>query len=46
MRKEHIGYIVDRMGFKLYKDYALEGVKLPDIAEVKDFVYWDGIHYR
>lgn len=46
MRKEHIGYIVDRMGFKLYKDYALEGVKLPDIAEVKDFVYWNGIHYR
>lgn len=46
MRKEHIGYIVDRIGFKEYKKWALEGVILPDIAEVKDFVYWGGIHYR
>ncbi len=43
--KEHIGYIVDRAGFKEYKKWALEGVILPEIAEVKDNVYWNGIHY-
>ena len=43
--KEHIGYIVDRAGFKEYKKWALEGVILPEFAEVKDNVYWNGIHY-
>lgn len=46
MRKEHIGYIVDRIGYKEFKKWALEDVSLPEIAEVKDFIYWGGIHYR
>jgi anaerobic sulfite reductase subunit C len=38
--KEHIGYIVDRTGYNVFKEYALKGVKLPKIAEVKDHIYW------
>lgn len=43
--KEHIGYIVDRTGFAEFKKWALEGVELPDIAEVSDMIYWGGNHY-
>lgn len=38
--KEHIGYIVDRTGYNVFKEYALKDVKLPEIAEVKDYIYW------
>jgi anaerobic sulfite reductase subunit C len=38
--KEHIGYIVDRTGYQEFKKYALEGVKLPEIAEVAKQIYW------
>ncbi len=44
--KEHIGYIVDRTGFKEYKKYALKDVELPEGALVKDNIYWGGIHYN
>lgn len=44
--KEHIGYIVDRIGYKEFKKWALEGVNLPEIAEVSDAINWNGIHYR
>ncbi len=44
--KEHIGYIVDRTGFKEYRKWALEDVNLPKDALVKDNIYWDGIHYN
>lgn len=30
-RKEHIGYIVDRTGFKVFKEWALRDVKLLEI---------------
>ena len=43
--KEHIGYIVDRTGFEEFKKWALEGVELPEIAEVSTPVYWKGVHY-
>lgn len=43
--KEHIGYIVDRTGFKEYMKWALKDIELPDITEVNDPVYWGGIHY-
>ncbi|KEI02956.1 sulfite reductase subunit C [Clostridium botulinum] len=39
--KEHIGYIVDRTGFKVFKEWALRDVKLPEISEVADNIYWD-----
>ncbi|QGU96771.1 sulfite reductase subunit C [Clostridium bovifaecis] len=38
--KEHIGYIVDRTGFQEFKKWALKDVNLPEIAEVKDNIYW------
>lgn len=46
LRKEHIGYIVDRTGFETFKKWAMEGVTLPEQAEVKGTLYWSGIHYR
>ncbi len=44
--KEHIGYIVDRTGFKEFMKWALEGVELPEDAILKENVYWSGIHYN
>ena len=44
--KEHIGYIVDRVGFMEFKKWMLKDVVLPDIAEVSDMVYWSGIKYQ
>lgn len=38
--KEHIGYIVDRTGYQVFKEYVLQGVTLPSIAEVADHIYW------
>lgn len=43
--KEHIGYIVDRTGFEEFKKWALKDVTLPDMAEVTDTIYWNGIKY-
>lgn len=43
--KEHIGYIIDRVGFEEYKRWALEGVEFPEKTIIKERVYWSGIHY-
>ena len=43
--KEHIGYIVDRTGFKEFKKWALKDVSLPDLAELEERIYWSGIKY-
>lgn len=45
LRKEHIGYIVDRTGFEEFKKWALKGVEFPEKAEVEHTVYWNGIKY-
>lgn len=44
-RKEHIGYIIDRVGFEEYKKWALDGVELMPETIMKKCVYWNGIHY-
>ena len=44
--KEHVGYIIDRVGFAEYKKWALDGVELLPETIVKDNIYWSGIHYR
>ncbi len=44
-RKEHIGYIIDRVGFEEYKKWALEGVELLPETIMKDNIYWSGIHF-
>lgn len=43
--KEHIGYIVDRTGFVEYRKWALKDVTLPESAQIRSMVYWDGITY-
>lgn len=43
--KEHIGYIIDRVGFEEYKKWALKDVELMPETIVKECVYWGGIHY-
>ncbi|MFD1404656.1 sulfite reductase subunit C [Robinsoniella peoriensis] len=44
--KEHVGYIIDRVGFTEFKKWALEGIELLPETIVKEHVYWSGIHYR
>ena len=44
-RKEHIGYIIDRVGFEEYKKWALEGVELMPETTIKTRIYWDGIEF-
>ena len=44
-RKEHIGYIIDRVGFELFKEYALKDVTLMPETKVHNNVYWSGIHF-
>lgn len=44
-RKEHIGYIIDRVGFEEYKKWALDGVELMPETIMKECVYWNGIHF-
>lgn len=43
--KEHIGYIIDRVGFEEYKKWALKDVELLPETIMKDCVYWGGIHF-
>ena len=45
-RKEHIGYIIDRVGFEEYKKWVLDGVELGPKVIKKDCIYWGGIHYN
>lgn len=44
--KEHIGYIVDRTGTEEFLKWAMDGVTLPEGAEVSSPLYWGGIKYR
>lgn len=44
-RKEHIGYIIDRVGFEEFKKYALEGVELMPETKINKCMYWGGIHF-
>ncbi len=44
--KEHIGYIVDRVGFKEYREWALKDVNLPELGKAAQSIYWQGIHYK
>ena len=43
--KEHVGYIVDRTGYEEFLKYVMEGVQLPEKAEVASRIYWGGKHY-
>lgn len=43
--KEHIGYIVDRTGYPVFRDKVLEGVNLNSGARVAKHVQWGGFRY-
>ncbi|MGL5675617.1 MAG: sulfite reductase subunit C [Cellulosilyticaceae bacterium] len=43
--KEHVGYIVDRTGYKEFKDWVLKDVKLTPGAKVAEYIYWEGYKY-
>jgi anaerobic sulfite reductase subunit C len=43
--KEHIGYIVDRVGYQEFRRMALEGVELNPEARVAEHVQWAGHKY-
>ena len=43
--KEHVGYIVDRTGFDEFYKWIMEGVELPEKAEVAKRIYWGGKRY-
>ncbi len=44
--KEHIGYIVDRVGFPEYRRMALDGIKLNPEAKVAKQMTWGGYQYE
>ena len=44
--KEHVGYIVDRMGYNVFKEYALKGVDLPKGARVAEYIDFGGYKYE
>lgn len=46
LKKEHIGYIVDRVGYKTFKEEVLEGITLPEKAEVAEQIDWGGYWYK
>ncbi|AKL97158.1 anaerobic sulfite reductase subunit C [Clostridium aceticum] len=43
--KEHIGYIVDRAGYQVFKEYALKGVTLTPKAKVTKYIEFRGYKY-
>lgn len=45
-RKEHIGYIIDRVGFETFKRFVLEDIAFDEEAIIKDHVYWSGLHFK
>lgn len=43
--KEHVGYIVDRTGYQVFRDEVLAGVTLKDKARVARHIDWGGYRY-
>ncbi|MBU3950334.1 MAG: sulfite reductase subunit C [Proteobacteria bacterium] len=43
--KEHIGYIVDRTGYQVFRDKALEDIKLNPEARIAKNIQWGGFRY-
>ena len=44
--KEHIGYIVDRVGYQIFKEHVLEGITLNQEAQVAEHIQWGGYWYK
>ncbi len=46
LAKEHIGYIVDRVGYQVFKAEVLEGVSLNAEIQVAEDIQWAGYRYK
>lgn len=44
--KEHIGYIVDRVGYHTFKSEVLEGIQLNEEAKIAEHIQWTGYWYK
>lgn len=44
--KEHVGYIVDRTGYEVFKEYVLKDVQLPPHAKVAERLEFSGYYYE
>ena len=44
--KEHVGYIVDRTGYQVFKEYALKDVNLGEMARVAEYIDFGGYKYE
>lgn len=44
--KEHIGYIVDRTGYQVFKDEVLENIKLNPEIKIAESIQWNGYTYK
>ena len=44
--KEHIGYIVDRVGYQVFKEEVLEGIALNEEVEIAENIQWNGYTYK
>jgi anaerobic sulfite reductase subunit C len=44
--KEHLGYIVDRVGYPLFRDAVLDGVSLPPGAKLARTLEFHGYWYE
>lgn len=43
--KEHVGYIVDRVGYHAFRDEVLKDTSLNDTAIVAENIQWGGYFY-
>jgi anaerobic sulfite reductase subunit C len=44
--KEHVGYIVDRTGYPVFKEHILKDVTLNPKAKVAEFIDFSGYKYE
>ena len=46
LAKEHIGYIVDRIGYQTFKEEVLEGIVLNKEIQIAENIQWNGYSYK
>lgn len=46
LAKEHIGYIVDRVGFQVFKEEVLNGIEINEEAEIAENIQFGGYFYK
>lgn len=46
LEKEHVGYIVDRVGYQTFREEVLADVNIPDQTVLAEHIDWNGYHYK